>query len=109
MLLSENCVKLLLCAGAAEINEAAAAAERVTSDVSELVANLAKESQDGDAVEEIFEQRYSVNHERDNAKSKRPAVCTEAMSGLIEREVCLLASVHTWTRPQKPPSHVLVQ
>ena len=45
-------------AGAAEINEAAAAAERVTSDVSQLVANLAKESQDGDAVEEIFEQRY---------------------------------------------------
>lgn len=43
-------------AGAVEINEAAAAAERVTSDVSQLVANLAKESQDSDAVEEIFEQ-----------------------------------------------------
>ena len=45
-------------AGAAEINEAAQAAERVTSDVNQLVADLAKESHDADAVENAFEQRY---------------------------------------------------
>ena len=69
-------------AGAAEINEAAAAAERVTSDVSQLVANLAKESQDGDAVEEIFEQRYWVFppasftslHSHNNAATKRSSL-----------------------------------
>lgn len=47
----------MTCAGADEINQAADAAEKVTSDVNQLVANLAQGSQDGDAVEDAFAQR----------------------------------------------------
>ncbi len=43
--------------GADEINQAADAAEKVTSDVNQLVADLAQGSQDGDAVEDAYEQR----------------------------------------------------
>lgn len=45
-------------AGADEINKAADAAEKVTSDVTKLVSELALGSQDGEAVEDAYEQRY---------------------------------------------------
>jgi len=45
------------CAGADEINKAADAAEKVTSDVNQLVADLAQGSQDADAVADAYEQR----------------------------------------------------
>jgi len=45
------------CTGADEINQAADAAEKVTSDVNQLVADLAQGSQDGDAVADAYEQR----------------------------------------------------
>jgi len=45
------------CTGADEINQAADAAEKVTSDVNQLVADLAQGSQDGDAVEDAYVQR----------------------------------------------------
>lgn len=47
----------MTCTGADEINQAADAAEKVTSDVNQLVADLAQGSQDGDAVEDAYEQR----------------------------------------------------
>ena len=47
----------MTCTGADEINQAADAAEKVTSDVNHLVAHLAQGSQDGDAVEDAYEQR----------------------------------------------------
>ena len=50
-----------MCAGADAINEAADAAEKVTTEVNQLVAGLAQGSHDSDAVEDAFEQRYCLS------------------------------------------------
>ena len=52
-------------AGADEINKAADAAEKVTSDVTKLVSELALGSQDGEAVEDAYEQRYACMKRHD--------------------------------------------
>lgn len=46
------------CPGAEDINAAAEAAEKVTSDVNRLVADLAEGSDNKDAVEDAYEQRW---------------------------------------------------
>ena len=50
---------MVFCSGAEAINQAAEAAEKVTKDVTQLVADLALGSQDGDAVEDAYEQGYA--------------------------------------------------
>ncbi|KAL0035646.1 hypothetical protein WJX79_005513 [Trebouxia sp. C0005] len=64
-------------AGADEINQAADAAEKVTSDVNQLVANLAQGSQDGDAVEDAFAQ----------------SAASQDLPGMTEEEQALLAQL----------------
>lgn len=64
-------------AGADEINQAADAAEKVTSDVNHLVAHLAQGSQDGDAVEDAYEQ----------------SAASQDLPGMTEEEQALLAQL----------------
>ena len=54
------------CPGAEDINAAAEAAEKVTSDVNQLVADLAQGSDNKDAVEDAYEQRWAVCHWQGN-------------------------------------------
>ncbi|KAL0050734.1 hypothetical protein WJX82_006077 [Trebouxia sp. C0006] len=64
-------------AGADEINQAADAAEKVTSDVNQLVADLAQGSQDGDAVADAYEQ----------------SAASQDLPGMSEEEQALLAQL----------------
>ena len=48
---------MVCCAGADAINAAADAAEKVTTQVTQLVADLAQGSHDSDAVADAYEQR----------------------------------------------------
>ncbi|DBB01480.1 TPA: hypothetical protein ACH3X1_000135 [Trebouxia sp. C0004] len=64
-------------AGADQINQAADAAEKVTSDVNQLVADLAQGSQDGVAVQEAYEQ----------------SAASQDLPGMTKEEQALLAQL----------------
>lgn len=66
-------------AGADEINKAADAAEKVTSDVNKLVSELALGSQDGEAVEDAYEQ----------------SAASQDLPSMSEEEQALLSQLHT--------------
>ena len=59
-MLSKRKAERVMCAwwaGADAINEAADAAEKVATQVTQLVADLAEGSQDSNAIEDAYEQR----------------------------------------------------